>query len=67
MGATQALHDHIVQGSKDTCTPSAISQNTTNLQGIVHKLRSAMHDFNKSCTELQAVLRLFEGNLDGHN
>lgn len=67
MDATQALHDHIVQGSKDTCTPSALPQNTTNFKGIVHKLRSAMQDFNKSCAELQAVLRLLEGNLDGHS
>jgi DNA-binding SARP family transcriptional activator len=66
MDATQALHDHIVLGSKDTCTPSAISQDTANLQGIVHKLRSAMQDYDKSCHELQAVIRLLEENLDGH-
>jgi DNA-binding SARP family transcriptional activator len=67
MDATQALHDHIVQGNKDTFTPSALSQNTTNLQRIVHKLRSAIQDYEKSCTELQAAIRLLEGNLDGHN
>jgi DNA-binding SARP family transcriptional activator len=67
MDATQALHDHIVQGRKETCTPSALLQNTTNLQGIVHKLRDAMQDFEKSCNELHAVISLLEENIGGHN
>lgn len=66
MDATQALHDRIVQGSEDTFTPSAVSQNTANLQRIVHQLRSTKQDFEKSCNELKAVIRLLEDNIDGH-
>ena len=67
MDATQALHDQIVQGNKDHCTPTARLQNTINLQGIAHKLRSAIQDFEKSCIEIQAAIHLLEGNLDEHN
>ena len=67
MDATQALHDHIVQGSKDPCAPTARLQSTINLQGIAHKLRSAIQDFEKSCIEIQAAIHLLEGNLDGQN
>ena len=66
MDVTQAQHDRIVQGSKYSGAPPALPRNTTNLGGIVHKLRSAMQDFEQSCSKLRAAIRLLEENIDGH-